>query len=341
MGIQLEVMSANERKIIHLHLSRTRADVETLSEGTEPNRFVVVRTLGADGLRGDGCRRVRRLPRPLWRQMTSSSGGSAIFVQTPGLTAVHRSRRGAHSFMWTMLLRASRRLLLPGTLVDVGSGGGSPGIPLAAYPRPIPPHDVARVESEGSQSFLTALGGRISRNASGRLTSRAEELRGLDVLRSRQFDARSLPESPCTSLRSLSSGRCRSSAHRAAVSSSLQRRGQTSRACCGLSRRLLEDASARRPLRPYSDSEQDPVRCREMCTWTRLRGFPRRSRDRSQASPKRHRRTHRSMHTPALAAPSGSVDSTARVRAAYPRCFEPEGRRWQDDDRRQCCGVPC
>jgi spoIIIJ-associated protein len=44
MEIQLEAMSASERKIIHLHLSE-RGDVETLSEGTEPNRFVVVRTL--------------------------------------------------------------------------------------------------------------------------------------------------------------------------------------------------------------------------------------------------------------------------------------------------------
>ncbi len=44
MEIQLEAMSASERKIIHVHLSE-RDDVETLSEGTEPNRFVVVRTL--------------------------------------------------------------------------------------------------------------------------------------------------------------------------------------------------------------------------------------------------------------------------------------------------------
>jgi len=43
MEIQLEAMSASERKIIHLHLA-DRADVETLSEGTEPNRFVVIRT---------------------------------------------------------------------------------------------------------------------------------------------------------------------------------------------------------------------------------------------------------------------------------------------------------
>ena len=43
MEIQLEAMSASERKIIHVHLAE-RGDVETLSEGNEPNRFVVVRT---------------------------------------------------------------------------------------------------------------------------------------------------------------------------------------------------------------------------------------------------------------------------------------------------------
>jgi spoIIIJ-associated protein len=43
MEIQLEAMSASERKIIHLYLA-DHAEVETLSEGNEPNRFVVVRT---------------------------------------------------------------------------------------------------------------------------------------------------------------------------------------------------------------------------------------------------------------------------------------------------------
>jgi spoIIIJ-associated protein len=38
----LEPMSAVERKIVHLHL-QDREDVETTSEGTEPNRYVVVK----------------------------------------------------------------------------------------------------------------------------------------------------------------------------------------------------------------------------------------------------------------------------------------------------------
>ena len=40
--ISLEPMTAVERKIVHLHLQE-REDVETTSEGTEPNRYVVVK----------------------------------------------------------------------------------------------------------------------------------------------------------------------------------------------------------------------------------------------------------------------------------------------------------
>jgi spoIIIJ-associated protein len=40
-AVSLEPMTAVERKIVHLHLQE-RDDVETMSEGTEPNRYVVV-----------------------------------------------------------------------------------------------------------------------------------------------------------------------------------------------------------------------------------------------------------------------------------------------------------
>jgi spoIIIJ-associated protein len=40
-AVYLEPMTAIERKIVHLHLQE-REDVETMSEGTEPNRYVVV-----------------------------------------------------------------------------------------------------------------------------------------------------------------------------------------------------------------------------------------------------------------------------------------------------------
>jgi spoIIIJ-associated protein len=41
-AVSLEPMTAVERKIVHLHLQE-RDDVETLSEGTEPNRYVIVK----------------------------------------------------------------------------------------------------------------------------------------------------------------------------------------------------------------------------------------------------------------------------------------------------------
>jgi spoIIIJ-associated protein len=40
--VSLEPMSAVERKIVHLHL-QDREDVETASEGAEPNRYVIVK----------------------------------------------------------------------------------------------------------------------------------------------------------------------------------------------------------------------------------------------------------------------------------------------------------
>jgi spoIIIJ-associated protein len=45
--VELEPMTAVERKIVHLELKDT-AGVETTSEGTEPNRFVVVFPAGAE-----------------------------------------------------------------------------------------------------------------------------------------------------------------------------------------------------------------------------------------------------------------------------------------------------
>jgi len=45
--IELEPMSPNERRVVHEHL-RDRTEVETYSEGDEPQRFVVVAPLIAD-----------------------------------------------------------------------------------------------------------------------------------------------------------------------------------------------------------------------------------------------------------------------------------------------------
>jgi spoIIIJ-associated protein len=43
--VTLEPMTAVERKIVHLYLQE-REDVETISEGTEPNRYVIVKPVG-------------------------------------------------------------------------------------------------------------------------------------------------------------------------------------------------------------------------------------------------------------------------------------------------------
>jgi spoIIIJ-associated protein len=45
--IEMESMGSNERRVVHEHL-RDRTEVETYSEGDEPNRFVVVAPLLSD-----------------------------------------------------------------------------------------------------------------------------------------------------------------------------------------------------------------------------------------------------------------------------------------------------
>jgi spoIIIJ-associated protein len=45
--IEMEPMGSNERRVVHEHL-RDRTEVETYSEGDEPNRFVVVAPLLSD-----------------------------------------------------------------------------------------------------------------------------------------------------------------------------------------------------------------------------------------------------------------------------------------------------
>jgi spoIIIJ-associated protein len=45
--VELEPMSANERRVVHNHLAE-RAEIETYSEGDEPERFVVVAPLVSD-----------------------------------------------------------------------------------------------------------------------------------------------------------------------------------------------------------------------------------------------------------------------------------------------------
>ena len=46
-AVELEPMGSNERRVVHEHL-RERPEVETYSEGDEPNRYVVVAPLVSD-----------------------------------------------------------------------------------------------------------------------------------------------------------------------------------------------------------------------------------------------------------------------------------------------------
>ena len=95
--VELEPMTAVERKTVHLRLKEFQG-VETGSEGTEPNRFVVISPVaqgpvrvsgpgeGASGEPGGSPRRLVRLER--WLQEV---------IETPGLTAIRdrgRTRRG-------------------------------------------------------------------------------------------------------------------------------------------------------------------------------------------------------------------------------------------------------
>ena len=99
-------MTAVERKVVHVRL-KDYAGVVTRSEGTEPNRFVVDRPRVTRAL----ARRARRHA----RADLVCDGDEARRV------LARREPRGA----------SSRSQRFEGPIVDVGSGGGAPGIPLA------------------------------------------------------------------------------------------------------------------------------------------------------------------------------------------------------------------
>ena len=122
-------MTAVERKIVH-ELLKDDPEVETASEGTEPNRFVVI------------VRGAPRLTRPAVAIARRSSAGSQA-ARDAGPDRDPRSG-GARRVLLDDALRGlelSQRV--DGPIVDVGSGGGTPGIPLAAS-LPAPRGDPAR-----------------------------------------------------------------------------------------------------------------------------------------------------------------------------------------------------
>ncbi len=83
------------------------------------------------------------------RIATSSSFPTEQYLRavlaTPGLTALRDLDR-AREMLWDDALRAAPLVeRFEGTVVDVGSGGGSPGIPLAAA---LPERDVTLLEAQ-------------------------------------------------------------------------------------------------------------------------------------------------------------------------------------------------
>ena len=106
-SVDLEPMTAVERKTVHLRLKEFDG-VETGSEGTEPNRYVVITPA--------------RLTDPRLERWLDA------VLATPGLTAIEDRDEA-----WAMLVEDALRGVevvrgFDGPIVDVGSGNGSPGI---------------------------------------------------------------------------------------------------------------------------------------------------------------------------------------------------------------------
>ena len=122
-----------ERRIVHLRLQ------------DEPGRDDAERRRGALSL--------RRRPTPLL-----TDPGSALarrLLETPGLTAIRDPSRRAACISTRACAGAVRLARYEGPIVDVGSGGGAPGIPLAAA---LPDREVVLLEATRRKcDFLESL----------------------------------------------------------------------------------------------------------------------------------------------------------------------------------------
>ena len=195
--VELEPMTAVERKVVHV------------SPAGSPGRDHAERGHRAQPLRRDRP----RLTDPRLERWLDA------LVATPGLTSVRDPAEARRVHVDEQPRRArDGRAASTGSIVDVGSGGGAPGIPLAAA---LPEREVTLLESQPAQVRVPgALDGRASEPARG-LRSGGRAAGG----RVRRRGG----EGSCAACRSRPSGACRSLLREAPSSCSSARAPNQSR----------------------------------------------------------------------------------------------------------------
>jgi 16S rRNA (guanine527-N7)-methyltransferase len=100
-------------------------------------------------------------------------------VDTPGLTAIAGVEEARRALLADSLRGAELVASLPGPIVDVGSGGGVPGIPLAAA---LPDREVTLLEANGRKcEFLRAWAPPNARVVQGRAEEQEPDVFGAAV----------------------------------------------------------------------------------------------------------------------------------------------------------------
>jgi 16S rRNA (guanine527-N7)-methyltransferase len=103
----------------------------------------------------------------------------AALVATPGLTAIEDIEEARRALLEDSLRGVALVKELGGPIVDVGSGGGVPGIPLAAS---LPDRDVTLLEANGRKcDFLREWAPPNARVLQGRAEEQATDVFGVAV----------------------------------------------------------------------------------------------------------------------------------------------------------------
>ena len=140
--VALDAMSATERKVVHEHL-KDREDVETYSEGTEPDRHLVVAPLLSETVSRFSSGRSKHVKHDRARRPGGGprrSGGADVGPRPQA--GAQRPHRG--------LAERPRGPGRPeaGRIADLGAGAGLPGLVLAIA---LPEAEVVLVESVGKK----------------------------------------------------------------------------------------------------------------------------------------------------------------------------------------------